>query len=390
VRLSQKMTLAEGGATASSRSVGGDKVDPRKKRRNTRIDPKGIPRPVLPAGTAPRADDAVNGVAEPCLPVFSTDSGSCPPPPYFDCQVHDKGSASPKFMRPTVWNVPQNQEMIDELKIGIGVVTQPFASTFLTGDEPVPVIDLQLLPEGPIRCDRCGGYMNPFNKFVDEGRNYVCCLCSKKNTVPREYFCHLDENGLRRDRFERRELLNGSVDFEAPEVYSFRKAKPLAFLFVIDVSYHAVVSGLLEATIQAISNSISVLVELYPMAHIGIMTYDSRLHFYTLYESAREPKMVVIAEVTGDSFIPFPSDRVLVPISNSHCVSLIQSLLSSLPSLFGKTSIDKVALGAAVGAGLQAMVCCFIVHSLILSGKVLWKSYCYPKLFAYNWHWCAC
>ena len=33
-------------------------------------------------------------------------------------------------------------------------------------------------PTGPVRCNRCKAYMNPFVQFVDGGRRFVCNICS--------------------------------------------------------------------------------------------------------------------------------------------------------------------------------------------------------------------
>ena len=34
---------------------------------------------------------------------------------------------------------------------------------------------------GPIRCNRCKTYMNPFVRFVDGGRQYLCPICQCSN-----------------------------------------------------------------------------------------------------------------------------------------------------------------------------------------------------------------
>ena len=31
---------------------------------------------------------------------------------------------------------------------------------------------------GPVRCNRCKAYMNPFMQFIDGGRRFVCNICS--------------------------------------------------------------------------------------------------------------------------------------------------------------------------------------------------------------------
>lgn len=32
---------------------------------------------------------------------------------------------------------------------------------------------------GPLRCSRCKGYINPFMKFVDQGRRFICNFCDE-------------------------------------------------------------------------------------------------------------------------------------------------------------------------------------------------------------------
>ena len=34
---------------------------------------------------------------------------------------------------------------------------------------------------GPIRCKRCKAYMNPFSRFMDGGRQYICAFCQCNN-----------------------------------------------------------------------------------------------------------------------------------------------------------------------------------------------------------------
>lgn len=32
---------------------------------------------------------------------------------------------------------------------------------------------------GPVRCSRCKGYINPFMKFVDQGKRFICNFCGE-------------------------------------------------------------------------------------------------------------------------------------------------------------------------------------------------------------------
>jgi len=53
------------------------------------------------------------------------------------------------------------------------------------------------------------------------------------------------------------------------------------FLFVLDVSYSAIVTGFLHSALQAIKVSLEPLAA-NPRARVGIMTYSSAVHFYAI------------------------------------------------------------------------------------------------------------
>jgi protein transport protein SEC24 len=72
---------------------------------------------------------------------------------------------------------------------------------------------------GPIRCSRCKAYINPFMRFSDQGKHFICNLCGFSNDTPREYFCNLGPDGRRRDADERPELCRGSVEFVATKEF---------------------------------------------------------------------------------------------------------------------------------------------------------------------------
>ena len=67
-------------------------------------------------------------------------------------------------------------------------------------------------------------------------------------TVPPEYFNHLDHTGRRTDVYDRPELCLGTYEFVATKDYckNGQLPKPPAFIFMIDVSYNSVKSGLVH------------------------------------------------------------------------------------------------------------------------------------------------
>ena len=50
---------------------------------------------------------------------------------------------------------------------------------------------VNLTPSGPTRCNRCKAYMNPFCRFIDGGRRYVCpiCQCSNEGMITEKIVC---------------------------------------------------------------------------------------------------------------------------------------------------------------------------------------------------------
>lgn len=106
--------------------------------------------------------------------------------------------------------------------------------------------------------------------------------------VPAEYFQHLDHTGQRMDRYERPELILGTYEFMATKDYCRNNIfpKPPAIIFVIDVSYNNVKSGLVNLLCAQMKDIIKNLpidqgMEKSNMK-VGFITYNSTVHFYNI------------------------------------------------------------------------------------------------------------
>lgn len=194
----------------------------------------------------------------------------------------DQGSSTPRFMRLTTYNLPATDDLASLSHLPMGLLLQPFATPLTEqGEEPVYTVDFS--QSAPPRCKRCRGYINPWCMFIEAGQKFVCNLCGTategeqrkisarglalysrpgesvteqvplrcSETVPPEYFSHLDVNGRRLDLEQRPELLKGSIDFIVPKDYWVqdsppptssssltipRPPQPLNYIFAIDVS----------------------------------------------------------------------------------------------------------------------------------------------------------
>jgi len=138
--------------------------------------------------------------------------------------------------------IPGTQNLMTSSKVPIGGVIRPLAPAVSEEEE---VDTVQPGNAGIIRCKRCRTYINAFVTWVENGRRWRCNICAQLNECPSTYFCHLDENGERRDKDQRPELSKGVVEFIAPAEYMVRPPQEPTYFFVIDVSATAVRSGML-------------------------------------------------------------------------------------------------------------------------------------------------
>lgn len=89
--------------------------------------------------------------------------------------------------------IPSNAQLLETTALPFAVLVQPFAQ--LRYDEaPIPLVSSWVSgqsafdrlasteeDEGPPRCDKCRGYVNPWVKFTDGGQKWLCNLCNNSN-----------------------------------------------------------------------------------------------------------------------------------------------------------------------------------------------------------------
>ena len=217
-------------------------------------------------------------------------------------------------MRMTVNAVPAQQATRQRFQLPIGTIVHPLApregavvggeglgggastsgssaSALDQNDDGVPVVPLTAA--GIVRCRRCRTYVNPFVQWTDGGRRFVCNVCALANEVPVEYYAPLDGEGKRMDPpGSRPELSQGSVEYVAPAEYMVRAPMPPSYLFVIDVSAAACASG----SVAAVARGIKACLDDVPgatdsRAQVGVITFDSALHFYSLKPGQQQPQV---------------------------------------------------------------------------------------------------
>lgn len=142
---------------------------------------------------------------------------------------------------------------------------------------------------------------------------------------------------------QRPELMSCISEFQAPADYMTRPPQPATYLFLIDVSYYSITTGIL----QIAANTIVQLIASLPgeqRTKVGLVTFDTRVHFYDL--SGPRAHMQVSSELK-DTFVP-PGYCFLV--NRNENSKTITDLLTNLPTMFQSTREVQSCLGAALSA----------------------------------------
>ncbi|XP_039991896.1 protein transport protein Sec24C isoform X1 [Xiphias gladius] len=310
-----------------------------------RLDPDAIPSPiqVIEDDKAKSTEPFTTGVR-----------GQAPPLVTTNFQVKDQGNASPRFIRCTAYNMPCTADMAKQSQVPLAAVIKPLAT--LPPDETPPYL-VDHGEGGPIRCNRCKAYMCPYMQFIEGGRRFQCGFCSCVTEVPPHYFQHLDHTGKRVDWYDRPELSLGSYEFLATVDYckNNKLPQPPAFIFLIDVSYNAVKSGMVSIVCQELKTLLDYLPrenpEMDSVVRVGFVTYNKVLHFYNVKSSLAQPQMLVVSDVS-DMFVPL-LDGFLVSVNESRLV--IESLLDQIPEMFADTRETETVFGPVIQAGLEAL-----------------------------------
>jgi len=262
-------------------------------------------------------------------------------------EVDTGRNCHPEFMSISLNAIPATQGLLQKTSLPLGLCVRPLAE-----GPNVPETPLVDLGAGQVvRCEQCRAYMNPFVQWHENGTTWSCNFCGSLNTTPSSYYCGLDANGKRHDADKRPELNHGSVEFVAPDEYMVRVPVPPAYVFVLDVSFNAVQSGMLASACEAILESLDALPG-GDRTHVAIITFDTAVHFYSLKSTASAPAMLVVPDI-DNVLLPAAVEDMLVNLSDAR--PLVEALLESLPAMHANSKAADVCLGPALNAAYDVM-----------------------------------
>ena len=130
-------------------------------------------------------------------------------------------------------------------------------------------------------------------------------MCNLTNDVPQAFdWDAAAQKSL--DRWQRPDLNHAVVEFIAPQEYMVRPPQPLVYLFLLDVSYAAVTSGLLATTARCIRESLDRIPNADRRTRLGFIAVDSSLHFFNIPRDGTEntqTSMLVVSDLE-EAFLP--------------------------------------------------------------------------------------
>lgn len=301
---------------------------------------------------------------------FNVSELDLPPPPIIlppnsSCTPSPDANCPPKYVRSTLNAVPTTHSLLKKSKLPFALVIQPYASLH-DMDDPVPVVQDQVIS----RCRRCRSYINPYVTFLDHGHRWRCNMCNLSNDVPQAF--DWDAAAQKSvDRWQRPELNHSVVEFVAPQEYMVRPPQPLVYLFLFDVSYAAVSTGLLATSARTILDSLDRIPNADRRTRLGFVAVDSSLHYFSVPKDSEEngeTNMLVVSDLE-EPFLPVPTE-LLVPLTESR--QSIENFLAKLPDMFVNNQSNGSCMGSALRAG----------HKLIspLGGKIVVLSASLPNV----------
>ena len=288
---------------------------------------------------------------------LTIEQSSVTPSPHSNCP--------PKYVRSTLNAMPTTNSLLKKSKLPFALIIQPYA-TLHDAEDDVPVQYDQVIA----RCRRCRTYINPFASFLDHSHRWRCNMCNLTNDVPQSF----DWDSAKQqsvDRWQRPELNYSVSEFVAPQEYMVRAPQPLIYLFLFDVSYAGVTSGLLATAARCILESLDRIPNTDRRTRLGFMAVDSSLHYFSIPRDGSEnndPRMLVVSDLE-EPFLPTPEDLL---VNLTECRANIENYLNKLQSMFVNTQDNGSAMGSALRAG----------HKLIshVGGKVVCLSASLPNI----------
>ncbi|CDO96368.1 unnamed protein product [Kluyveromyces dobzhanskii CBS 2104] len=285
---------------------------------------------------------------------FMTATDSVPPLCTTQYYAEDQGTADPRLMSLSMYNIPNEEHLRAATKLPVGVTIHPFAK--LIPVDSIPLVESTIEQDGPLRCRRCRSYVNAKYQFTYDSK-MVCNLCLIKSNVPASQLSPLGMDGLPADARERPELMNGAVDFLVPSTYNISRVDvpvPLHYVFLLDISAFANENKSSLAAIEGIRTSIEHMIEHQPYCKVAIIAFDEWIRFFNIRCDLDQTQEHIIND-PKDVFLPINKGLFALPSESMH---VIQDVLVKLETYITDESFlhrSQSCYGSALEAAKLAL-----------------------------------
>ncbi|KAL5966595.1 Protein transport protein Sec24B [Taenia solium] len=242
----------------------------------------------------------------------------------------------PDYIRCTLTTVPVTSKLQSRCRLPLGLLVHPFRDV-----NDLPVIQ----PSVIVRCRSCRTYINPFVKFIDNGRRWRCPVCLLSNIVPDDFFFD-PATQTYGDPSRRPEIRSATVEFIAPSEYMLRPPQAATYVFCLEVSRAAVTTGYLDLVCNLIADQLTKMPG-GSRRQVAVLTFDSGVQFYVL--SGKKMRMVICQDLS-EVFLPDLNGMVN---RINDCAEPIIDLLRQIPSEFADTQETSNCLGFVLQTALK-------------------------------------
>ena len=234
---------------------------------------------------------------------------------------YSKFNTSSDFIKTTLSIFPNSPQLINQLKLPVGINISPLSS--FIDETSIPLCDYGKSYDIPAcKNKNCKAYLNPFVKFIHGSDQWICNFCNNINKTLDYYYCAVDQDGVRLDQNTKSELNFGTYDFVSYKESWSKDRPPVtnSFYFLIDISQNSIKSGFAQCVLETIKDIINNN-NFYNYENfetkICLLTYDKEIHFYPINiknDNEQNITMLSINEKENELFVPTNRDYLLVDL----------------------------------------------------------------------------
>jgi protein transport protein SEC24 len=190
-------------------------------------------------------------------------------------------NASEKFVRATCYKLPSKESWINKFNFDFSLSFNPLYEDTTREEseeeqppqEQIPYLDKT--NEKIFRCERCGGFVNPFFEFLENNTKYKCNLCSMTNQVPDYYKNYL--TNLSSQNMPAYETVSAVCDLLVDDSYKMAKFEKQNVLIALEFSVKSLSNGTYMHALNSLESTLESLAE---DINIGICLFDAGVTFF--------------------------------------------------------------------------------------------------------------